>query len=41
MESVLQRIGNTPLVTLQEQPARVVAKLEWASAGGSVKSAKR
>lgn len=37
MESVLQRIGNTPLVTLQEQPARVVAKLEWASAGGSVK----
>lgn len=37
MENLLSRIGNTPLVTLQESPVRVVAKVEWCSPGASVK----
>ena len=43
MESILQQIGNTPLVRLNKIPqslgieATVYAKLECFSAGGSVK----
>jgi cysteine synthase A len=37
MEEILNLVGHTPLVILQREPARIAAKLEWCSVGGSVK----
>lgn len=35
--SVIELIGNTPLVQIKSEGARVLAKLEWFNPGGSVK----
>ena len=35
--SIVETIGNTPLVQIKSEGARVLAKLEWFNPGGSVK----
>jgi len=35
--SVVELIGNTPLVQINAPQAQVLAKLEWFNPGGSVK----